>query len=258
MSAARPLAAIVGSGNIGTDLCRSCARCGALEPRSWSASTRPPGPARAPKRSGSRRLRRRRRLAARARRASRASSSRRPRPPAHRANAPRYEAARDPRDRPDARQRSGPFVVPGGQPRPAARRAEREHDQLWRPGDGPDRRRCRRGSPRSPTPRSSRRSLRALAPGPEPAQNIDEFTETTRARRSSSSAAPTAAKAIIILNPADPPITDAQHRLLRASPGDADQERIAALDRGDGRRPSQRYVPATASSPGRSSIRDAR
>ena len=59
---------------------------------------------------------------------------------AHEANAPKYKAAGDPRDRPDPGRRR-PLPVPGGEPGRARGRPEREHDYLRRAGHHPDRRR---------------------------------------------------------------------------------------------------------------------
>ena len=120
----------------------------------------------------------------------------------HAAAAPRLRGAGIRRDRPHSgcrRARRGPVR----EPRRAPRRRQREHDHLRRPGHDPGRRgdRGRRG-----------RSLREIvatissrSAGPGTRANIDEFTETTAHALVGVGRAATG-KAIIILNPAEPPI----------------------------------------------------
>ena len=83
--------------------------------------------------------------------------------------------------------------------------AEREHGDLRRPGDDSDRRGDHAASRRCPTPRSSPPSP-AGRPGPGTRANIDEFTETTARGHREASAARGRGKAIIVLNPAEPPL----------------------------------------------------
>ena len=136
------------------------------------------------------------------------------------------------RDRPDP-GRDRPVRRPGGQPRRAPRRAERQHGDLRRPGDDPDRRRGRPGRAGALRARSSPRSPSKSA-GPGTRANIDEFTETT-ARAIETVGGAARGKAIIILNPAEPPLIMRDTVLLpgrRRPTTDA----IAAVGRGDGRR----------------------
>ena len=111
-----------------------------------------------------------------------------PGPPRARRDAGR---ARHPLGRPDpggARSRGDP----AGEPDRAPRRRRHEPRHLRRAGDGADRRRDLRERPRSPTPRSSRRSPRAR-PAPAPARTS---TSSPSPRRGawSRSAAPSAAR----------------------------------------------------------------
>ena len=192
----RRRAAIVGSGNIGTDLLDKLLRSdcrAALDGRHrpgpeglrLAADARPRGVARG------------RRLAAQAGRAA---------GPRLRGDvglrAPRVRAAlrggRHPRRRPDARH-GRPGGDPAGQPRGAPRRAERQHDHLRRPGHDPDGRRGLAGRPVSYAEIVA--TVASVSAGPGTRANIDEFTRTTAAgsssaarsaaRRSSSSTRPT-------------------------------------------------------------------
>ena len=134
----KTLAAIVGPGNIGTDLLAKLQRSERRRRRAtWSASIESDGLARA-RDAGRRRLGGGRRLAAAPGPAAATSSSRPPRPRRTAANAPRYAEAGHHRHRPDpGRHRA--VGLPAGERARAPRRAEHQHDHLRRPGDDPDR-----------------------------------------------------------------------------------------------------------------------
>ena len=107
----------------------------------------------------------------------------------------------------------------------------------------PRRRRCR-------TPRSSRRCRRVSA-GPGTRANIDEFTRTTSTGVETIGGAERG-KAIIILNPADPPMI-MRDTIFCAIPEDADRDAIAAVDPRTSSPRCRSTCPATGCSTSRSS-----
>ena len=119
-----------------------------------------------------------------------------------------------------------PICRPRRQPRRAPRRAEPEPDLLRRAGDDPDRRRRQPGHRGPATRRSSRRSPRP-PPAPGPAR-ISTSSPRPRPAGVEPVGGAAGGRAIIILNPAEPPITDAQHGLRRHSTRTPTARRIAA------------------------------
>ena len=109
----------------------------------------------------------------------------------HRDAAPKYEAAgiRAIDLTPAA---VGPAVIPPANLREHLERAERQHDHLRRAGDHPDRLRGRRASSEVPYAEIVA-SVSSVSAGPGTRANIDEFTKTTRGA-SRPSAAPSAAR----------------------------------------------------------------
>ena len=219
---ARATAAIVGPGNIGTDLLVKLLRSDVDRGRAtWSASIRRPTACAARPRWASRR------------RAEGVDWLLRPDPTA--AICLRGDVgAGAPRQRPALRARPasspidltpaavGPLVCPPVNCRRAPRRAEHQHDHLRRPGDDPDRARGLAGSRRCPTRRSSRRSRRARR-APAPARTSTSSRETTAARSREVGGA-RRGKAIIILNPVEPPMI-MRDTVFCAIPADADRGR---------------------------------
>ena len=138
----------------------------------------------------------------------------------------------------------GPYVVPGGQPRAST---WTRRTSTWSPAAA---RRPSRSSPPSSRVTPVRyaeivASIASKSAGPGTRANIDEFTETT-ARAIENVGGARRGKAIIILNPAEPPLImrDTVYCLTGDADREAIDESIAAMV-GDGRRTT---CPATGSS----------
>ena len=125
----------------------------------------------------------------------------------------------------------GPYCVPVGQPRGAPGRAQRQHGDLRRPGDHPDRRRRRQrgaGALRRDrrVDRAASRPARAPAPtstsSPRPPPRAIESVGGAAARQGDHHPEPGRAAA-----------DHARHRVL-PSTADGDRDAIAAVDRRDG------------------------
>ena len=194
-------AAIVGPGNIGTDLLvklisaatsSTCARWSVSIPTSDGlARARALGVETSPRAS----------TGCLPRTSCPISSSRRPR---RRPTRQRAALCRRPASvrRPDAGG-DRPVRLPAGQPVVQPRRAQRQHDHVRWPGDDPHR---ARGLPVVPVPYAEIvASIVAPSAGPGTRANIDEFTETTPHAIEPVGGAGRG-KAIIILNPVDPPM----------------------------------------------------
>ena len=152
----------------------------------------------------------------------------------HAENSAQGECAGRADDRPDAGG-DRPVLRAAGEPQRARRQArdERQHGDLRRPGDDPDGRGRHRACSRSPTARSSPRSPPSRS-GPGTRKNIDEFTRTTAGAVEKVGGA-AEGKAIIIINPAEPPLImrDTIHCLTEDEP---DQAAITRSIHDDGRR----------------------
>ena len=197
-------AAIVGPGNIGTDLMYKLLRSpSVIEPR-WMVGVDPASEGLA--------LARRRSGVEATTRASTGCSSR-TELPRHRlrgdlgrtctaANAPALRRGRHPRvDLTPAAV--GPVVIPPVNGDAHLDADERQHGHLRRAGDDPD---GRRGLARGPVPYAEIvASVASRSAGPGTRANIDEFTRTT-AHGVEAVGGAERGKAIIILNPAEPPM----------------------------------------------------
>ena len=240
--------AIIGSGNIGTDLMIKVLRLSDSPGDGRDGRHRPglrrPGPGRAGSAcpttaegvDG---------LIAHGRvRRDRASSSTPPRPGAHAANAAKL-APYGKRLIDLTPAAIGPVRRPGGQPRRAPRRAA---TSTWSPAAARPR---SRSSPRSsrvtPVPYAEIvASIASKSAGPGTRANIDEFTETT-AHAIESVGGAERGKAIIILNPAEPPLIMRDTVLLPGRRRPTTTRSAPSVER-DGRRRSRRTCPATGSS----------
>ena len=219
--ASKASVAIVGSGNISTDLLYKLLRSDWLEPR-WMVGIDPESEG----------LARARKLGLETTHEGVDWLLAQPEKPdlvfeatsayVHRDAAPKYAAAGHPGHRPDA-GRGGPGGDPAGQPAPAPGRAERQHDHL-------------RGQATIPIVYAVSRvvevpyaeivaSVSSSSAGPGTRANIDEFTKTT-SRGVETIGGAKRGKAIIILNPADPPMI-MRDTIFCAIPEDADRDAIA-------------------------------
>jgi acetaldehyde dehydrogenase len=217
------IAAIVGPGNIGTDLLAKLEHSSAIEVAYMVGVVESDGLARA-RRRGIDRLRRRCRLAAAPGPAARHRLRGHLGRSAHIANAPRYaEAGIQAVDLTPAHV--GPMVCPPVNGAAHLDAAERLHDHLRRPGDHPDR---ARGLPgHAGALRGDRRVDRvALGRSRHPRQHRRVHPHHRQGRRQVGGA--DRGKAIIVLNPVDPPMImrdtvfcadrpDADHDAIRAS-----------------------------------------
>ena len=155
---------------------------------------------------------------------SRTWCSRRPVAYVHAGNAPRYlEAGIRAIDLTPAA--IGPYVDPAGQSDRTPRRDERQHGHVRRSGDDPHGARRLAGWSTCPTPRSSQRSH----PGrPAPAHGpTSTSSPARRAPAIEASAASGRGKAIIVLNPAEPPLI-MRDTIFCQIPDDADHDAITA------------------------------
>ena len=116
----------------------------------------------------------------------------------------------------------GPFVCPAVNADVHAGRAEHQHDHLRWPGDDPDRARRLAGDP---VPYAEIvASIASRSAGPGTRANIDEFTETT-AHAIEAVGGAERGKAIIILNPVSPPMIMRDTVFCAIGP-DADRDAI--------------------------------
>ena len=156
---------------------------------------------------------------------------------AHAANAPRYlEAGMQAIDLTPAAL--GPPVCPPVNLHAHLGSPNNQHDQLRRPGHGPDR--ARRLLGRHGALRRDRRVGGVPLGRPGTRANIDEFTQTT-SRALETVGGAKRGKAIIVLNPVEPPMI-MRDTVFCAIPADSDTDEIAAAIR---RRVAevQQYVP---------------
>ena len=142
------------------------------------------------------------------------------------------------RHRPDP-GRARPAGLPAGQPARPSRRPERQHDQLRR--RRPRSRSCTRSPASSPSPYAEIvASVASRSAGPGTRANIDEFTHTT-SRAIEVVGGAERGKAIIVLNPVEPPMI-MRDTVFCAIPADADPDAItASIERRVAE--VQRYVP---------------
>ena len=142
----------------------------------------------------------------------------------------------------------GPFVIPPVNLSRAHRRDEREHGDLRRPGDHPDGARRVPGDPGGLRRDRGDRRVPVGRPG-HPAQHRRVHPHHRR-RRSRSLGGAERGKAIIILNPAEPPLIMRDTIFCSLEP-DADADAVDRVDRGGrGRGPGVRpRLPPAAARP---------
>ena len=169
------------------------------------------------------------------------SSSRPPRPRSTPRNAPALRRGAGSRAIDLTPAAVGPYVVPPVNLGRAHRRAEREHGDLWRAGDHSDGA-C--GHPRRERAvRGDRRHGRVGVGGPGHAGEHRRVHRDHGARGGRGLGGARRGKAIIILNPAEPPLI-MRDTIFCSMPADVDRDAVDDSVRRDGRRGAAPTFPA--------------